>query len=148
MPHLFEKLQIGAITLPNRIVIPPMCQYSAQDGSATDWHRIHLGTMALSGAGLLIIEATAVSPEARITPGDLGLYSDANEAALHPVLSAIRHYSPIPVAIQLAHAGRKASCQVPWQGGAQIPALAPGGWRAEAPSATPHNPGDRNSCSR
>ncbi len=142
MPRLFEPMQIGTLTLPNRIVIPPMCQYSAQDGSATDWHMMHLGAMALSGAGLLIIEATAVSPEARITPGDLGLYSDANEAALGRVLDAIRRYSPIPVAIQLAHAGRKASCRVPWEGGAQIPAGAPGGWRTEAPSALPHNPGE------
>ncbi len=140
MSRLFEPLTLGTLTLPNRIVIAPMCQYSADQGSATDWHMIHLGHLALSGAGLLILEATAISAEARITPHDLGLYSDANEAALARVLSAIRRYSPIPVAIQLAHAGRKASSQVPWEGGAQIPASGPNGWRAEAPSALPHDP--------
>ena len=88
--HLFTPLELGGITLPNRIVISPMCQYSADDGSLTDWHLIHLGHLALSGAGLLILEATAVSAEGRITAGDLGLYSDANEAALARVLAAIR----------------------------------------------------------
>ena len=140
MSRLFDPLSLGPLTLPNRIVIAPMCQYSADQGSATDWHMIHLGHLALSGAGLLIIEATAVSPEARITPGDHGLYSDANEAALARVLAAIRRYAPIPVAIQLAHAGRKASSKLPWEGGAQIPAGAPGGWRAEAPSPLPYAP--------
>ena len=82
MPHLFDPYRIGNLELANRIAIAPMCQYSAQEGSATDWHMIHLGHMALSGAGLLIIEATAVSPEGRITAADLGLYNDANEAAL------------------------------------------------------------------
>ncbi len=143
MSRLFEPLQIGTLTLPNRIVIPPMCQYSADEGSATDWHMIHLGHLALSGAGLLIVEATAVSPEARITPGDLGLYSDANEAALARVLDAVHRYSPINVAIQLAHAGRKASTTAPWEGGAQIPPDAPGGWRTDAPSAVPHAPNEQ-----
>jgi 2,4-dienoyl-CoA reductase-like NADH-dependent reductase (Old Yellow Enzyme family) len=115
-----------------------MCQYSAEDGCATDWHMIHLGHLALSGAGLLIVEATAVSPEGRITPADLGLYSDANETALAHVLSAIRRYAPIKVAVQLAHAGRKASSKVPWEGGAQIPSSAPDGWKTVAPSAVPH----------
>jgi 2,4-dienoyl-CoA reductase-like NADH-dependent reductase (Old Yellow Enzyme family) len=101
---------------------------------------IHLGHLALSGAGLLIIEASSVSPEGRITPRDLGLYSDANEAALARVLNAVRRYSPIPVAVQLAHAGRKASSRVPWEGGAQIPAAEADGWRAEAPSDVPHEP--------
>ena len=128
--RLFAGLQLGALALANRIVIAPMCQYSADAGSATDWHLIHLGQLALSGAGLLIIEATAVVPEGRITPGDLGLYNDANEAALARVLDVIRRYSPVPVAIQLAHAGRKASMRLPWQGGTQIPAVAPDGWRA------------------
>jgi 2,4-dienoyl-CoA reductase-like NADH-dependent reductase (Old Yellow Enzyme family) len=97
-----------------------------------------LGHLALSGAGLLIVEATAVSPEGRITPADLGLYSDANETALAHVLSAIRRYAPIKVAVQLAHAGRKASSKVPWEGGAQIPSSAPDGWKTVAPSAVPH----------
>jgi len=86
MSHLFTPLQLGPLALPNRIVIAPMCQYSAVDGSATDWHLVHLGQLALSGAGLLIVEATAVSPEGRITPGCLGLWNDANEAALARVL--------------------------------------------------------------
>ena len=135
MSRLFEPLSIGALPLANRIIIAPMCQYSAVDGTPTDWHLIHLGHLALSGAGLLIVEATAVSLEGRITPGDLGLYSDANEAGLARVLRAIREYSPIKVAIQIAHAGRKASSRAPWDGGQQIPLTEPGSWLAEAPSA-------------
>ena len=142
MSQLFEPLQIGTLQLANRIIIAPMCQYSAIDGSAGDWHLIHLGHLALSGAALLIIEATAVSPEGRITAGDLGLYSDANEAALARVLSAVRAHSPIRIGMQLAHAGRKASSRVPWQGGAQVPLGQPGSWRAVAPSALPHSPGE------
>jgi 2,4-dienoyl-CoA reductase-like NADH-dependent reductase (Old Yellow Enzyme family) len=138
MTHLFDPWQIGALALPNRIVIAPMCQYSALEGSATDWHLMHLGQLAVSGAGLLILEATAVSPEGRITPTDLGLYSDANEAALARALAVVRAHSPIPVAMQIAHAGRKASSQAPWDGGQQIAPDAPGGWLAEAPSALPH----------
>src|SRR5690349_14486528 len=88
--HLFDPLPLGSLTLANRIVIAPMCQYSATDGTPGDWHLIHLGHLALSGAGMLIIEATAVSPEGRITPGDLGLYSDANEAGLARVIAAVR----------------------------------------------------------
>ena len=113
MTQLFSPFSLGHLRLKNRIVIAPMCQYSAENGDATDWHLIHLGHLALSGAGLLIIEATAVEPEGRISPADLGLWSDANETALKKVLTAIRKYSPIPIAIQLAHAGRKASTHVP-----------------------------------
>ena len=143
MSQLFQPLRFGTFELPNRIVIAPMCQYSATtDGSASDWHMIHLGHLALSGAAMMILEATAVSPEARITPTDLGLYSDANEAALARVLTAIRAYSDIRVAVQLAHAGRKASSRAPWDGGAQIAPGAPGGWKTEAPSATPHAEGE------
>ena len=138
---LFRPLQIGELQLPNRIVIAPMCQYSAEAGSASDWHMMHLGHLALSGAGLLIVEATAVSAQGRISPQDLGLYSDANQAALARVLAAIRRYSPIHVAIQLAHAGRKASMKVPWEGGAQIAPDAPEGWQSVAPSGVPHAPG-------
>ncbi|GAA4031603.1 NADH:flavin oxidoreductase/NADH oxidase [Actimicrobium antarcticum] len=137
MSHLFAPYALGAHPLKNRIVIAPMCQYSAIDGLATDWHMIHLGHLALSGAALLFTEATAVSPEGRITPADLGLYSDETEAALRPVLQAIRRYSPIPVGMQLAHAGRKASCAVPWEGG-QCLSTAEGGWQTVAPSALPH----------
>jgi len=142
MSQLFTPLQLGGITLPNRIMIAPMCQYTADNGSATDWHMIHLGQMALSGAGLLIVEATAVSPEGRISSEDLGLYSDANEGALARVVSAVRRYSPIKLAVQLAHAGRKASTAVPWLGGKQIPAEAPDGWRTVAPSALPFHETD------
>ena len=142
MSHLFEPLDIGGMSLANRIIIAPMCQYSAVDGSASDWHSIHLGHLALSGAGLLIIEATAVEADGRISPADLGLYSDDNAAALARVLASIRTYSPIRVGVQLAHAGRKASTQVPWEGGRQIPPNAAHGWKTVAPSTLPHNPAD------
>jgi 2,4-dienoyl-CoA reductase-like NADH-dependent reductase (Old Yellow Enzyme family) len=140
MSRLFEPLAIGNLQLPNRIVIAPMCQYSAEDGAATDWHLIHLGHLALSGAGLMILEATAISPEGRISPQDLGLYSDADEAALGRVLKAVRAYSPMPIAIQLSHAGRKGSSRPPWEGGAQIPPDATDGWKTVAPSAVAHSP--------
>jgi len=142
MSPLFQPLQLGPLELPNRILIAPMCQYSAHEGSATDWHMIHLGHLALSGAGLLTIEATAVSAEGRITPGDLGLYTDENEAALARVLRAIRAHAPIPVALQVSHAGRKASSRAPWESGSQIRPDEAGGWRAEAPSALPHAEGE------
>ncbi|HEY8049644.1 MAG TPA: NADH:flavin oxidoreductase/NADH oxidase [Ramlibacter sp.] len=142
MSRLFEPLDLGALRLPNRIVVAPMCQYSAHEGSATDWHMIHLGHLALSGAGLLLTEATAVSAVGRISPTDLGLYSDDNERALARVLAAIRVHSPIAVAIQLAHAGRKGSSRAPWDGGQQVSPDDPQGWLAEAPSAIPHAPGE------
>lgn len=135
---LFTPAQVGPLTLANRIVIAPMCQYSAVDGCMTDWHVIHLGQLALSGAGLLTIEATAVKPEGRITYADVGLYSDDNENAMRGVLESIRHWSDMPIAIQLAHAGRKASTEVPWKGGAQLALDHPNGWRTEAPSAVPY----------
>src|SRR3954453_9754299 len=138
MSRLFEPLWIEDLRLENRIVIAPMCQYSATNGTASDWHMIHLGHLALSGAGLMILEATAVSPEGRITPQDLGLYSDENEAALARVLAAIRAHSPIPVAMQLSHAGRKASSRAPWEGGAQIRPDEALGWKTVAPSPVPH----------
>jgi 2,4-dienoyl-CoA reductase-like NADH-dependent reductase (Old Yellow Enzyme family) len=140
---LFAPLTLGGLTLPNRIVIAPMCQYSADgEGSATDWHLQHLGSLSHSGAGLLIIEATAVTAEGRISPDDLGLCSDANEAALERVLAGVRAYSNMPIAIQLAHAGRKASTRVPWEGNAQIAPDAPQGWRTEAPSPVPYAEGE------
>lgn len=141
MSLLFSPISLGKLSLENRIVISPMCQYSAEDGAASDWHRIHLGHLALSGAGLLIIEATAVEPEGRISPADLGLWSDETERALGGVLDATRKYSSMPIAIQLAHAGRKASTHVPWEGGKSIPSHA-GGWRTFAPSALPFTDGD------
>jgi len=139
---LFTPLDLGPLRLANRIVIAPMCQYSAVDGAATDWHLVHLGHLALSGAGLLIIEATAVQAEGRITPGCLGLWSDATEAALRRVLQGVRAHSRMPIAIQLGHAGRKASSHVPWQGGMLIPSDRPGGWRPLAPSALPQLEGE------
>ena len=132
---LFTPITVGGLTLRNRIVIAPMCQYSAVEGSMTDWHTIHLGQLALSGAGLLTIEATAVTPDGRISYGDVGLYSDDNEAAMAGVLASIRRWSDIPVAVQLAHAGRKASTELPWHGGKQIAPDATNGWRTVAPSA-------------
>ena len=140
--RLFSPVTLRRVSLPNRIVVSPMCQYSAQDGRATDWHLMHLGGLALSGAGLLFIEATAVEPDGRITPSDLGLWNDETEQALVPVLDAIRGHSSTSVGIQLAHAGRKASCRVPWEGGAQL-SMAEGGWETVAPSAVPHNEGER-----
>ena len=138
---LFQPYALGPLQLPNRILIAPMCQYSAQDGCATDWHLMHLGQLALSGAGLLIIEASAVEPEGRISAQDLGLWSDANEAALARVLETVRAHSNMPIAIQIGHAGRKASVARPWEGGAQI-APSAGGWQTVAPSAQPHAPGE------
>jgi NADPH2 dehydrogenase len=142
MSTLFSPLKLRDITLRNRIVISPMCQYSAENGAATAWHMIHLGHLALSGASVLFTEATAVEPEGRITSGDLGLYNDETEAALKPVLAAIRKYSEIAVAMQVAHAGRKASSRLPWEGGQQLPVLE-GGWIAHAPSSLPQKDGEQ-----
>jgi 2,4-dienoyl-CoA reductase-like NADH-dependent reductase (Old Yellow Enzyme family) len=133
--RLFTPLRVGDLELRNRIVIAPMCQYSAVDGCMTDWHLIHLGHLALSGAALLTIEATAVVPEGRITYADVGLYSDATEAAIARTLESVRRWSDIPIAIQLAHAGRKASHEKPWKGAAQIAPRERNGWQTEAPSA-------------
>ena len=137
MSQLFSPYSLGPLQVRNRIAIAPMCQYSADNGDATDWHMIHLGHLALSGAGVLFIEATAVEPEGRITPTDLGLWSDRNEQALQPVIQAIRRHSTMPIIIQLSHAGRKASSAAPWEGG-QMLALENGGWQTVAPSALPH----------
>ncbi|KQQ32351.1 oxidoreductase [Duganella sp. Leaf126] len=134
-PRLFTPLQVRELTLQNRIVIAPMCQYSAIDGCMTDWHQMHLGQLAQSGAALLTIEATAVLPEGRISYGDVGLYDDANQSAMATVLASIRRWSDMPVALQLSHAGRKASTQKPWDGGGQIAPGQPGGWATVAPSA-------------
>jgi 2,4-dienoyl-CoA reductase-like NADH-dependent reductase (Old Yellow Enzyme family) len=143
MSKLFLPFTIGNLSLVNRIVIAPMCQYSAEDGCMTDWHLIHLGQLSLSGAALLTIEATAVLPEGRITYADVGLYSDECEVALDRVLTSIRRWSPMPVAVQLAHAGRKASSEVPWQGGHQISFDHPHGWQTVAPSAIATRSGER-----
>jgi 2,4-dienoyl-CoA reductase-like NADH-dependent reductase (Old Yellow Enzyme family) len=138
-PLTFQSPQ-GPLTLANRIVIAPMCQYSAEQGRATDWHLMHWGQLLNSGAGMLTLEATAISAEGRITPGCLGLWDDATAAALHDKLHRARALAPaMPVCIQLAHAGRKASSAAPWDGG-QLIALSEGGWPPLAPSALPHLP--------
>ncbi|RYE96374.1 MAG: oxidoreductase, partial [Oxalobacteraceae bacterium] len=142
MSKLFSPIKIGPLELANRIAIAPMCQYSAEDGLPTDWHMIHLGHLALSGAAVMILEATSVTPEGRITYGDLGLWSDDHAAALEPIVNAIRKHAPIKVGIQLSHAGRKASSEVPWLGGANIPADHANGWQTLAPSAVPHGDGE------
>jgi len=139
---LFSSLKLRDLILSNRIVIAPMCQYSASDGNLTDWHLMHLGQLSHSGAGLLIVEATAVAPEGRITPACTGLWNDANEAAFARVIAAVRRYSAMPLAIQLGHAGRKAACAVPWQGGRQL-TDEQGGWTTVAPSAVPFQDSDR-----
>src|ERR687893_175967 len=126
---LFTPFRVGELELSNRIVIAPMCQYSAENGCMTDWHLIHLGQLALSGAALLTIEATAVLPEGRITYADVGLYSDECEAAMQRVLDSIRRWSDMPIALQLAHAGRKASTEVPWKGGRSRPIIRTDGRR-------------------
>ncbi len=138
---LFSPLRVGKLELANRIVIAPMCQYSAVDGSMTDWHLIHLGQLALSGAAVLTIEATAVVPEGRISYADSGLYSDENEAAMGRTLESVRRWSSMPIALQLSHAGRKASVEVPWKGGAQFSPTHERGWQTFAPSAIPFHEG-------
>ena len=142
MSALFAPIKLRGVALANRIMVSPMCQYSANEGAATAWHTTHLGTLAASGAGLLCIEATAVEAEGRITPADLGLWDDRTEAALKPVVDTVRYYSKVAIAIQLAHAGRKASCRVPWEGGEQIP-LDMHGWTPHAPSALAFKHSDR-----
>ncbi|MGE5545863.1 MAG: NADH:flavin oxidoreductase/NADH oxidase [Solirubrobacterales bacterium] len=142
MSTLFTPIEVGGLRLPNRIVIAPMCQYSAVDGCMGDWHLIHLGHLALSGAALLTIEATAVLPEGRISYGDVGLWDDATEAAMGRMLGAIRRWSPMRIAVQLGHAGRKASTDLPWEGGAQIPPGEANGWQTVAPSPLPYDEGE------
>src|SRR5437588_7257994 len=133
---LFEPLSLGGVTLANRITVSPMCQYSAENGEANDWHLQHLGSLSVSGAGLVIVEQTAVEPVGRITHGCLGLYSDANEAALARVVGFCRRGGAAALGIQLAHAGRKGSAKLPWDGGGPLPPDA-GAWTTAAPSAIP-----------
>jgi 2,4-dienoyl-CoA reductase-like NADH-dependent reductase (Old Yellow Enzyme family) len=139
---LFDPITLRELALPNRIVVSPMCQYSAVGGCATDWHLVHWGQLLMSGAGLFTIEATAVTAEGRISPGDLGLYNDATEAALGETLARARRQAPpVAVALQLAHAGRKASTRAPWDGGTLI-LPQDGGWPPVAPSALPQQTGE------
>jgi 2,4-dienoyl-CoA reductase-like NADH-dependent reductase (Old Yellow Enzyme family) len=133
---LFTPITLGGVTLPNRIVVSPMCQYSADDGSMNDWHFVHLGHLAYSGAGLVMVEATHVTREGRITHGCTGLYSDHNEASIKKVIDACRRVSKSPFGIQIGHAGRKASTQVPWEGREALgPQESP--WPTLAPSPLP-----------
>ena len=125
--NLFSPLQQRSITLPNRIVVSPMCQYSSVDGHASDWHLVHLGTRAIGGAGTVFTEAAAVSPEARITPGDLGIYSDDHLPMLSRITAFLKEHGSVP-AIQLAHAGRKASMTVPWVSPSHTALASEGGW--------------------
>lgn len=136
---LFEPIALRGLELSNRIVVSPMCQYTANEGTVGDWHLMHLGQFAVSGAGLVFVEATGVEPEGRITPGCVGLYSDENEAGLAQVVQFCRAYGNAKLGLQLAHAGRKASADVPWRGGSPL-AADDGGWRTVAPSALPYAP--------
>jgi len=135
-PKLLAPFAIRGIIFRNRIGVSPMCQYCAKDGLADDWHLVHLGSRAVGGAGVVFVEATAVTPQGRIAPGDMGLWSDAHTKALAPVAAFIKRMGAV-AAIQLAHAGRKASCQPPWQGGAKLATPDEGGWITVAPCAIP-----------
>jgi 2,4-dienoyl-CoA reductase-like NADH-dependent reductase (Old Yellow Enzyme family) len=141
MSALFSPIKLRGLALGNRIMVAPMCQYSADDGAANDWHFTHINTLALSGAAMFCIEATHVEAIGRITPGCLGLWNDATEAALKPILASVRKHSHTAVAMQLAHAGRKGSSHTPWDGGQLIP-IAEGGWQTVGPSAVPHKEGE------
>jgi 2,4-dienoyl-CoA reductase-like NADH-dependent reductase (Old Yellow Enzyme family) len=138
---LLSPLTIRGITLRNRIVMSPMCQYIAEDGLASDWHLVHLGSRAAGGVGLVMVEATAVTPEGRITPGDLGIWGDQHIEPLARIARFVTSQGAI-AGIQLAHAGRKASCEQPWLGGARLKTTELGGWPVSAPSPIPFNDGD------
>jgi 2,4-dienoyl-CoA reductase-like NADH-dependent reductase (Old Yellow Enzyme family) len=135
MPHLFEPLILRSVSLRNRIGVSPMCQYSSEDGRATDWHLVHLGARAVGGAGLVIVEATAVEPRGRISPQDAGLWNDEQIAPLARINLFLAEHGAVP-GIQLAHAGRKASTARPWDGGQYVPPER-GGWLPVAPSPLP-----------
>ena len=136
--HLFSPMTLRGVTLPNRIAVAPMCQYSAEGGVPNDWHLVHLGSFAQSGPGLIIAEATGVEPQGRITPACTGLYSDACEDGFARILRFARSVGNSRFGIQLAHAGRKASTAPPWEGGGQVTS---GGWQTESASAIPYLPG-------
>jgi 2,4-dienoyl-CoA reductase-like NADH-dependent reductase (Old Yellow Enzyme family) len=140
MPGLFAPIRLAGHELANRILVSPMCQYSAVDGCAGDWHLVHYGALANSGAAMLIVEATSVEARGRIGAGDLGLYSDENEAALARIVAHNRRYGTAPMGVQLAHAGRKGSVHAPWQGGGPL-APEEGAWETIAPSALPFDEG-------
>jgi 2,4-dienoyl-CoA reductase-like NADH-dependent reductase (Old Yellow Enzyme family) len=137
---LFSTLAMRGLTMRNRIAVSPMCQYSSEDGFANDWHLVHLGSRAVGGAGLVVAEASAVTPEGRITPWDLGIWKDDHIPVLSRIAEFIEAQGAVP-AIQLAHAGRKASTRRPWDGGTTIP-VSEGGWTPLAPSPIPFRHGD------
>src|ERR1041385_2677340 len=140
MAALFEPIRVRSITLKNRIVVSPMCEYSSQEGFANDWHLVHLGSRAVGGAGLVIAEATAISPEGRITHDDLGIWKDEHINFLSRITAFIEKQNAVP-GIQLAHAGRKASHHSPWKGGKPLqPDETP--WQTLGPSAIPFKEGD------
>jgi 2,4-dienoyl-CoA reductase-like NADH-dependent reductase (Old Yellow Enzyme family) len=141
-PPLFEPLRLRGLELHNRIVVSPMCQYSSTDGFVNDWHLVHLGSRAVGGAALVITEATAVTPEGRISPADLGIWRDEHVDGLARCTRFIRAQGAA-AGIQLAHAGRKASTRAPWDGGARL-SDAEGGWTTVAPSPIPFRPDDKN----
>jgi 2,4-dienoyl-CoA reductase-like NADH-dependent reductase (Old Yellow Enzyme family) len=138
---LFSPLKIRGIELRNRVVMSPMCQYCAREGMADDWHLVHLGSWAVGGVALVIVEATAVTREGRITPGDMGIWTDAHVEPLARIARFV-HGQGAVAGIQLAHAGRKASCDVPWKGGARLKTAEEGGWTVVAPSPISFNEGD------
>lgn len=137
MPNLFDSYTLKDITLRNRIVASPMCQYQAHDGYINDWHKTHYSMLARGGVGLLVVEATAVTPEGRITPGDLGLWSDTHTEGFYTVAAAIKNAGSV-AGIQLGHAGRKAGCTPPWQGGGPLDRRDPQAWMPVAASAVPY----------
>ncbi|MBK9795105.1 MAG: NADH:flavin oxidoreductase/NADH oxidase [Holophagaceae bacterium] len=139
MTHLFQPLTLRGLTLPNRIAVSPMCQYSSREGLPDDWHLVHLGGLAQGGAGLVLTEAAAVLPEGRISPDDLGLWNLSQAEGLAPIVKFIKAQGAVP-GIQLAHAGRKASAHTPWKGSGSVPPSA-GGWTPVAPSALPFDTG-------
>jgi len=138
---LFTPIKLGKIELPNRIIVAPMCMYSADNGSATDWHLMHLGQFAVSGMGLVFVEATGVEPEGRISPGCVGLWDDKTEAALKRVIDFCKDFGNAKMGMQLAHAGRKASTDMPWNGGKPIAPSEDRGWQATGPSDEPYADG-------
>ena len=139
MSILFSPLSLRSVTFRNRIFVSPMCQYSSHDGLPSDWHLVHLGSRAVGGAGLIVVEATAVSPEGRISPDDNGIWSDAHAEAFVPVTRFIREQGAV-AGVQLAHAGRKGSCSLPWLGGGPL-GMEACGWQPLAPSAVPFEVG-------
>ena len=138
---LLSPLKLRGVTLRNRIVMSPMCQYSAEEGLASDWHLVHLGSRAAGGAALIFVEATAVTRDGRISPGDMGIWGDQHIEPLARIARFV-HSQGAVAGIQLAHAGRKASCQPPWEGGGSLKSPQEGGWTVVGPSAIPFNEGD------